>query len=369
MTIKDYILHKTGGLCMVPTIDLAESGKYIIMVKKGEYKSNFNKAKGWYDFEMRKYFEEYGVQKPGWPPTSTYREGYRAVTSRSYLDEMCRDIHSKVASATARQQATQPNSGTTQAAPRNGNGRAGTSTAARQGNAWGITTPPPRAPPKTIVEDLEPEHTASPETRALVHQASASQLITPEHPQYQQMLDVVSVGLGVPEMRETINALQQRNEVLQQQVQELHDKTDNVVTSVESVQTAVTRIEQHQEEQTASWEEKMQQAVDAAVLRQQESMQQMFQQFMLTVRPSESHSKSEERTAPTSVMVGSEPEVSSLTMEAHSPGKRSQASAALPQVTTQKKTRPDPHPPSPAGTPCTDHVTAITGEETRGDAT
>jgi hypothetical protein len=131
----------------------------------------------------------------------------------------------------------------------------------------------------------------------------------------------------------------------------------------------VTRIEQHQEEQTASWEEKMQHAIDAAVLKQQESMQQMFQQFMLTVRPSESHSKSEERTAPTSVMVGSEPEVSSLTMEAHSPGKRSQASAALPQVTTQKKTRPDPHTPSPAGTPCTDHVTAITGEETRGDAT
>jgi uncharacterized protein YoxC len=219
------------------------------------------------------------------------------------------------------------------------------------------------------VEDLEPEHTAPPETRALVHQASASQLITPEHPQYQQMLDVVSVGLGVPEMRETINALQQRNEVLQQQVQELHGKTDNVVTSVESVQTAVTRIEQHQEEQAASWEEKMQRTVDAAVLRQQESMQQMFQQFMLMVRPSEAHSKPEERPAPTSVMVGSEPEVSSLTMEAQSPGKRSQASAALPQVTTQKKTRPDPHPQSPAGTPCTEHSTAITGEETCRDAT
>jgi hypothetical protein len=101
MTIKDYILHKTGGLRMVPTIDSEESGKYIIMIKKGEYKLNFNKARGWYNFEMHQYFEEYGVQKPGWPPTSTYRAGYRAVTSGSHLDEMCKDIHHKVATATA----------------------------------------------------------------------------------------------------------------------------------------------------------------------------------------------------------------------------------------------------------------------------
>jgi hypothetical protein len=38
MTIKDYILHKTGGLRMLPTIDAEESGKCIIMIKKGKYK-------------------------------------------------------------------------------------------------------------------------------------------------------------------------------------------------------------------------------------------------------------------------------------------------------------------------------------------
>jgi hypothetical protein len=414
MTIKDYILHKTGGLRMVPTVDSEESGKYIIMIKKGEYKSNFNRAKGWHDFEMRQYFEEYGVQKPGCPPTSTYRAGYRAVELGSHLDAMCRDIHSKVARATARQQAAQPNNGFTQS--RNGGGGATANAPAKRVSAWG--TPQQRTASKTTVEDLEPEHAASPETRAMVAQAPVSQIITPEHPQYQQMMTVVSEGLGISAMKDTITALQQRNDALQQQVQELHDRTESVANSMESVQTSITEVVSNQKAMSESWETRMKQTVAEALSsitqqqqqqqqlqaqqntamiqeavqlalqqqqhlhdqrqqeamqqqakQQQESMRQMFQQFMLMAKQQPEQSTQPDTTAPTSVMIGSEPEVSSLTTEAQSPGKRSQTSAALPQVTTQKKTRPDPLPPSPAGTPCPDHPTAITGEETRGDAT
>jgi septal ring factor EnvC (AmiA/AmiB activator) len=203
------------------------------------------------------------------------------------------------------------------------------------------------------------------------------------------MLDVVSVGLGVPEMRETINTLQQRNEVLQQQVQELHGKTDSITSSMDTVQTTLTQVvteqqgwkqtlaeamsattqqqqKQHQELQMQL--QQQQQQMQQQAQQQHEAMQQMFQQFMLMAKQPPA-SSTQQDTAPTSVMIGSEHEVSSLTTEAQSPGKRSQASAALPQVTTQKKTRPDPHSQSPAGTPCPDHPTAITGEETRGDAT
>jgi chromosome segregation ATPase len=217
------------------------------------------------------------------------------------------------------------------------------------------------------------------------------------------MLTVVSDGLGIPAMRDTINTLQQRNEALQQQVQELHNRTESVANSMESVQTSITEVVSNQKAISESWENKMKQTVEEALSgiahqqqqqqqlqaqqhtmaiqeaiqlamqqqakQQHDSMQQMFQQFMLMSKQPPEQSTQPDTTAPTSVMIGSEHEVSSLTTEAQSPGKRSQASAALPQVTTQKKTRPDPHPPSPAGTPCTDHPTAITGEETRGDAT
>jgi hypothetical protein len=51
-TIQDYILHKTGGIRILPTIDTEEKGKYIIMLKKGKAKKNFHLARDWYNFEM-----------------------------------------------------------------------------------------------------------------------------------------------------------------------------------------------------------------------------------------------------------------------------------------------------------------------------
>jgi small-conductance mechanosensitive channel len=133
--------------------------------------------------------------------------------------------------------------------------------------------------------------------------------------------------------------------------------------------SATTQQQQKQHQELQMQLQQQQQQMQQQAQQQHEAMQQMFQQFMLMSKQPPEQSTQPDTTAPTSVMIGSEHEVSSLTTEAQSPGKRSQASAALPQVTTQKKTRPDPHPQSPAGTPCPDQHTTITGEETRGDAT
>ena len=79
------------------------------------------------------------------------------------------------------------------------------------------------------------------------------------------MLEVVLVGLGVPEMRNTITGLQQQNSVLQQQIQNLHIQTEQVSNDLQTNSTTLERLEQQQTEQVNKIEEKVTKSVEGSL--------------------------------------------------------------------------------------------------------
>jgi hypothetical protein len=388
-------LHKTGGIRILPTIDTEEKGKYIIMLKKGKAKKNFNLARDWYNFEMRQYFEEFGIQKPGWPPTSTHRAGYRAVPRGSDMDSLCQALHHKVAQATAKQKALKQNSG----GLGRGNSQGGRGEGPRAaitigitsgiqpnthpGTAWGQTfrtlLPPPHRTTTTI-EDLELEHTVIQQVKEteITPITKSEVVMTPSHPQYQQFLDMVSDGLGVSEMKQTITTLQEQNYKMAQQMQELQNQTEKVSLEVTATHESINRMEQQHDAQVKTLEEKVTQSVTVSVNNAIQTFQQQQTQMaeMLQLLLAGQNSSKITMTAPTSVVVTSEHEVSSLTTEGISPTKRKQPSIPAPQQHIQKYRCTDDdlsveniHQVSqPAGTPCTT-PNIQTGEETRGDIT
>ena len=102
MTIADYIVKKTGGQSILPTAESESIGKYLVKVPRGREK--MDRCMRWYNTEMRAYFEEMGIQKEGWPPTSTFCNGYKTESKDSAMHAMCKALHEKVTQATVRQQ-------------------------------------------------------------------------------------------------------------------------------------------------------------------------------------------------------------------------------------------------------------------------
>jgi hypothetical protein len=320
------------------------------------------------------------------------------------MDSLCQALHHKVAQATAKQKAMKQNSGGQGRGNNQGEGRGGVPRAdniigitsgqhpnTRPGTAWGQTfrtlLPSPHRTTTTI-EDLEPEHKATQQVKAteITPITKSEVVMTPSHPQYQQFLDMVSAGIGVLEMKRTITTLQEQNCEMAHQMQELQNQTEKVSLEVTATNESINRMEQQQEEQVKTLEEKVDQSVKNSVSKalegwqqkqdaRQSCMEDMIQLLLASQHGAKATSLTAP-TAPTSVVVTSEHEVSSLTTEGISPTKRKQPSIPAQQQHIQKYRCTDDdlsveniHQVSqPAGTPCTT-LNIQPGEETRGDIT
>ena len=242
---------------MLPTADTTETGKYVVMVPRG--KANIDRLRDWYNDEIRTYFEEDGMQKEGWPPTSTFQAGFQSSSKDSSMHAMCQDLHQKVAQATAKQRAqdrtpllTSPiGQGTMGFNNMGGRGGMRGRTTGGRGRGGGLAAWTSgasvlvRGPLSPIVEDLEVEHTVTKECRLVAPSASQVAIAPTDLSEktVDFLMEKVAERLGIHGIQQTVQELVHKNRELEDQNQQLEAKVIELQQQTEELKEAVSGVE------------------------------------------------------------------------------------------------------------------------------